>query len=1009
MKPALHLLLCACTLVASSTTLGLPRIPKGMTPREYYGGFYPDEKWVAALTPLLREQRKNPFQSVSIVEHEPEGKAAWPSPVVKLTKEQLDRLKRDARAHLAVEPARLLDLVPRRNRISGNARVMRATRMPPCPSGDGGMLEWTPDRPDEIRCPKGHVVDPIKLFPPTGAFRVTSPKGEVQEYLYHDAGDGTRTFVHGEYMDALRVGSLCQWANKLGQLYAATGKAEYASRAAAILLGFAQAVPHWPKIHRGIKGVTGRKRFRPVDEYTTYAGIWYDKYHTGLSAGPDDLALAYDFVASAPVWDELDALVPGRDAREVIERDLFLYTARDAIRYDVRYPKPSSALSNYIPYQIRGMICIGRAAGLPELVHYACWKQRQLAQKTLMADGVFPESPSYARQHVYGMARACALAQGYSDPPGFTSTIDHARLDDLDLWRDIPELGLAVDALESMVYPDDNYTMVHDTYSKILSRGHPAPAVAAPLLYPSWGHAALARGERSRRDQTQAHLHYSGNWGHDHLDMLGLVLWAYGEELVSDIGYAHTYRQFATWSSGHNLVVVDRRPQRRVPDHGRLVAWHPGPYVAQFVQAESADVYPQCTVYRRALCLVPLAEGRQVVLDVFEVAGGHTHEWMAQGSCMTDQTLHVSVPTAFVADSYGRDRESFTPPAHNEYVDLRDRAGLSRHRLAPDEPDPWYGVFRNVHKGRAAGPLEGRIAPADGRGPSLRVHVLQPADADVYTCTVPSLRRCYRKEARAEVHALVETFRMPKLILRRDGANLRSRFVAVWEPLADGEDVTQSVVDLAPGHEHLVAVEARAGDVCSQVFYSSDPDRVAKLAAATLQGRCACIVRSRDGASVALYDCSRFESEGLAVSVDPHTALPVVDVGRGEAGGFVVRLDGTWPGVGEGLTFDSPRLAMLDVGQGQRVFPVSSLAVASGHTRLRCARDPGFTYDGKTRTLADTFSPFLTYRGRAMVRLPSRVWLRREGQGPWQVRGTMPAVVNGKAVPISPGWQGVGP
>jgi hypothetical protein len=58
------------------------------------------------------------------------------------------------------------------------------------------------------------------------------------------------------------------------------------------------AVPHWPKIHRGRLNVEGIRRFRPVDEYTVYAGIWYDKYHTGTNRGPKNLALAYDFVAS---------------------------------------------------------------------------------------------------------------------------------------------------------------------------------------------------------------------------------------------------------------------------------------------------------------------------------------------------------------------------------------------------------------------------------------------------------------------------------------------------------------------------------------------------------------------------------------------------------------------------------------------------------------------------------------------------------------------------------------
>ena len=68
-----------------------------------------------------------------------------------------------------------------------------------------------------------------------------------------------------------------------------------------------------------------------------------------------------------------------------------------------------------------------------------------------MADSVFPESPSYGRMHVYGMAKAARMAQGYTDPPGFVSTIDAKRFANLDMSRDIPELRRAVNTLETMV------------------------------------------------------------------------------------------------------------------------------------------------------------------------------------------------------------------------------------------------------------------------------------------------------------------------------------------------------------------------------------------------------------------------------------------------------------------------------------------------------------------------------------------------------------------------------
>ena len=996
---------CACLLMAAGSAFGLPQIPKGVHAKEFYGGFFPTEEWIQSLKPIPRAERRNPFQKVRIVKSAPEGKDAWPGPVRLVTKEQVEQLKRELRPYMKVKPKDFLGLVPRRNRLSGNARIMRDVTMPHCPTRDGGQLFWTPDRPDDLQCTRGHTVDILKIFPPTGAYRIGGPKGETQEYPYHDAPDGTRYYLNGEYMDALRVYHLARSAEKLGLLYAATGDRAYAKRASAIIYDFARAVPHWPKIARGQYGAVGKDRFRPITEYIRYASLWYDKYHSGLGQAPTWLALAYDFVAAAPVWKALDSNAPGNDARRVIEQELFLYSAVDAIRYDIAYPQPSSALSNYIPLgQAGGLICIGRAAGMPELVHYGCWKLEQLSEKTLMADSVFPESASYARQHLYGMARSARLAQGHTDPPGFVSSIDGRRFDGLDLAGTIPQLGRAVETLEPMVYPDNNYMMFHDTYSRLASKGHPAPPLTRPIIYPAFGHAVLGRGEKSRENQIQAHLHYSGNWGHDHRDMLDFVLWAYKDELISDIGYAHTYRLFAENTSGHNLVVVDRDWQKHVGEPGQLIAWHPVRDSTQVVEVSGPEVYPQCTTYRRTLFLIPVGQDNNLVLDIFDVAGGSIHEWMAQGSCMVDGTLDVSIPTDFFAESYADDGKPFTPPAEAEYCKLRQDKGLDPYRLEPGEPDPWYGVFRNVHRGKVTGPFEALFTYDDPAYPKVRLHMIEPADADVYVCTVPSLRRCWSESMGREDHSLVEKFRMPKLVVRRDGKNLRSRFVALWEPDREGA-IVASVKNLAPPDQNVVALEVRttpeADSQTIQVFYSPDPTKHVRINKTTeFQGRYATEVTDARGRCVTLYDCSYFRSGPLRVKMSRRQPLPVeATVVSGKE--HVLQLGGVWSDIPEDkpLVFGEPELIILTQdGRHHRAFAVNAVARKGSKTLLRCARHPGFTYDAATGILKEVFTPFHIIKGKAEVTLPSRVRLSATAEEPgnWRVRTTDRVLIGGR-------------
>ncbi len=984
----------------------LPGIPQGVSPKTFYDGFYPTQAWVDGLRPIPLDRRDSPFQKVEIVpKRSGDPKENWDGAVLRRTSEDIEKLKRDMQPFLEVPPQAYSGLVPRRNRISGNARVMIHRHTIPCPTRDGGRLVWRPDRPDRVRCSRGHPVDPFEMFPSTDTIRVIGPMGEEQAYPYHDTPDGSRRiYLTGEFMDPLRLQVLSAAAQEMGILYAVTGDEAYARRVAAILYDFAEAVPHWPKVARGIhSGLEGAERFLPIDDYRDYGGIWYDKYHSGIGAVPALLTSGYDFVVRAPVWAALDAQAKEGDARATIENDLFLYSARDEIMYDVHHPRPSSALSNYIPYQMTGLASIGRSVGLPELVHYMQWKGLQLVRKTLMADGMFPESVSYARQHVYGIARATVSAEGYTDPPGFVSGIDGMHFEDLDILRDLPELREAIRVLETLTYPDGESMMIHDTYGRLVSTGFPPPQETKPLIYPAFGHGVLGRGDVQEQNQIQAHLHYSGNWGHDHLDMLNMILWFRDHELVSDIGYAHTYRLFASGSSGHNTVVVDRRPQNRdLAFPGDLVGWHPAQEGVQVVEVAGEAAYPQCKTYRRTLMLVPVGADAPLVLDIFDVEGGEIHEWMAQGSCMVDGTLEVSVPTEFHGESYAHDRAPFEPPMDVVYrKDRRDR-GLHPHRLEPGEPDPWYGVFRSVHKGEMVGSMTARFVYDTPGARALRLHVLSPDRAQVYTCTVPSLRRAWSDATGREEHERIEQFRMPKLILRRDGSGLSSRFVVLWEPTRNGA-VTHKVRSLAEPDADGVVVEIETDGPergrTIRLLYGESPSSVVTGGGITFKGRYAVSLLKNGKRTVSLYDATRFEGGGLDIAVTRRAPLPVAEVVPLEEDRWGVVLDGRW----DDVTAESPRLfdqaeqVILDQDGTRRAFPVTSVTVRDGRSLLVCERDPGFDYDASDRVLRDRFSPFNTVSGEALVELPSRVRVVQKG-GRTTVVATDSVTVNGTMV-----------
>ena len=125
------------------TAFALPKIPDGVSPEEYYGGFYPTEQWVMGLERIPREDRRNPFQTVEVVQERPSGRN-WRGADILLTEDAVQQMKEEMAVYLQVPVEDFLGMVPRRNRIAGNARVMPSSfsNMPRCPTGDGGMLEW---------------------------------------------------------------------------------------------------------------------------------------------------------------------------------------------------------------------------------------------------------------------------------------------------------------------------------------------------------------------------------------------------------------------------------------------------------------------------------------------------------------------------------------------------------------------------------------------------------------------------------------------------------------------------------------------------------------------------------------------------------------------------------------------------------------------------------------------------------------------------------------------------
>ncbi|MBN1672464.1 MAG: heparinase II/III family protein [Kiritimatiellae bacterium] len=889
-----------------------------------------------------------------------EGPRAYPKTLwnagtteILVDRKQLDELAAAAEPYLKVAVSDLYKLVP-----------------DPLPPGGFSFrtweikkwTRWNPLEPDVLRSPEGELVDKFAQYPVTGHETAVGPRGRTFRYAYHEKPDGKRL-----YHDFLIGGVKCQWlvksACEMAALHALTGRREYGLRAAAILHAFALRNPDTPVFGEGWD--RSPRAFRPYDNYHWMSFNWFWWYTASM--GPlTHMARAYDLLRDETIWAELGRM-SGTDARRAVAEDLFLAAMKFALRYD-RYNAPSlwQFFHNTIGGQITGLITMGRAIGCPEVVHYAIRKACEAVRWEYGVDGLLPESVSY-HQDLMSMFSGLEAAAGYSDPPGYTARVDGRRIERFDVDRDVPVYARVKAAVEKLRYPNGAYATIHDTWSD--SRG-PRIKRVYPDILPAFGHCYLGRGEQP--DQLQAHLHYSADgFNHNHRDPLNLILWAYGEELVSDIGYSHR-TSYKTSIDAHNTVVLDQRNPERLKHVGRLLQWFPltdGPQVAQ---AGMPEVYKEARMYRRALFLLPLEPGRDLVLDIFEVEGGRMQEWMANACAGRVQEAHGSLPCAGPLPTLADDGKvvSVAQELRSPYVD-------------ENKPSRWYGTLTDVRLAANDRPWQVTIPPLEADAvPGLRLHWLGPFDGELILCKAPSVRLAeHHKEKLDEI-------RMPKVIVRRRGKELASTFTAVWEPfrVQPRLDHARRIPELA--EETGVAVECRYPDARVVAVYRK-PEARAPLSAGGLRmdGAFAAMREFGGKTGLSLFDGARIEGAGVTARLSPVAALPLLAVREGAAAHELLvgaELPG-YPTVPTDQPHAGGHILLSQNGSEQRWLPLAGIAPGGGRATLTLTREAGFTYDAGRAVLREQFLPRRTIHGAATVVLPPYLLLEIE-RGPAVVR-----------------------
>jgi hypothetical protein len=522
--------------------------------------------------------------------------------------------------------------------------------------------------------------------------------------------------------------------------------------------------------------------------------------------------------------------------------------------------------------------------------------------------------------------------EGYRDPAGFRPPPPGRRFDGPEA-AGLPAVQRARDSLDRMRLPDGRFVPVHDTWS---TDRRDALSASHPYLLGGLGHGCLAGGEGP--DQWQVHLTWSAGQGHQHCDGLGLLLYAGGREVLSDLGYSHSRdRAWTLPTAAHNTVVIDHLSQ--VADrttYGALRYLDADDAGCQVLSVDNPSVYPGLArTYRRTVITV----GGEYVVDLFEVVGGRQHDYFLHGCADLPGTVRAqdggrALPTEPLA--------TLLPPG-TEYAEAMNEGecGLAAR------PAYAYGYLRDLQ--RLQDPLPAVIAVDhllgdDGR-PALRAHLLTEPGDQLVLGRNPAVRGAREDDGKLRDHW------RPFAMWRRPGG--QSRFAAVLEPLTGTPRVTG--VRRLDWPDVALAVEVWVGDRRDLVLLRPHGLQVA-WRDQPLTATAELVVLSDAWATVVDGQVSWGALSAEAAPAGDHPLVAVDAVG------------GTLTVQGEFLPPAGTVVVLDQAGQRVSPFTVAAAHPVGENTQLAPAESVPLLWDAATQTSQFVCQPRTTHQGPHVVR-----------------------------------------
>ena len=666
---------------------------------------------------------------------------------------------------------------------------MMFARCPEVKCGNRGeKFKWDIAKPDVLHCLICKRDLTVKDYPEDNSVEAITPEGRKTVYRYHKRSDGHHCWITGG-MDYLKYRYFSEQAWMLGALYIKTKDKSYARKAAVIIAQLANAYLNTPyKIEPWLRS--------PYKEMHFYNGIPDDKENVDAQRArppswaymdiPDKLILAYDFIADSGELARYAGEI-NMDVEKDILRGYFMSTVESTSLKRELY-------GNMSPYYWNGMLIAGRVLGIPEYVHLAVLRTKEFVRRFFFYDGAWCEVTSgYHQQCVNALGVFERIANGYSDPASFRCKYDNSNYRNFKLFAGDPVYQRAKALVsDHLVYPDNTAVAHNDTNYNLKWRWGRKSQITPSNFISSWRHLAL-KGE-VKPDQIQLRIAGGPVLTHRHQDLFNITLWAYGTELLGDIGYTHAkFRQYASSLPHHNTVTVDYRRHNwssgspLIPEKTNRMATGVLPTYAdisstnyQTGQFRAFDLYKNIKEQQRTVALVKINAHNSYAVDFFELSqGGKTYDYFLHGDCDQDNLAPLEkgfkpakiVPAKLLLPEPKREIDRNAGKPGYGYQGLYDVKKLDK------APDVFTGHFSY---GTPQAALTVHLASFGGK-------------RSVWSGKSPSIRRA--KENSAKAKNFMRRFYMQRV----ENPTGKVHFNAVLEPHEPGKSLIRKVTIPTPG------------------------------------------------------------------------------------------------------------------------------------------------------------------------------------------------------------------